>query len=115
MSLTAGSGELVVDEQMQPHDARSTARLESISGFAFGGRDVLLKPSGGDGLGLLHRNRFATIRWRAGDVARVDLRQTRGAELVTLIFAHRSAELHLGLRTVRDAAEARRMLDANQP
>ena len=65
----AGSGELVVNEQMQPHDPRSTARLESISGFAFGARDVLLKAAGGDGLGVLHGNRFATLRWRDGDVA----------------------------------------------
>ncbi|HEY2554699.1 MAG TPA: amino acid permease, partial [Candidatus Cybelea sp.] len=43
MSLTGGSGELVVDEQMQPHDARSAARLESVSGFAFSAHDQLLK------------------------------------------------------------------------
>jgi amino acid transporter len=115
MSLIGGSGELVVDEQMHPHDAQSTARLESISGFAFGAHDQLLKSTAGEAIGVLHGTRLVTLKWRHGDVARTELRQTRGAELVTLIFSRRSAELRLGLRTVRDAAEARRVLDANQP
>jgi hypothetical protein len=45
----------------------------------------------------------------------MDLRQTRGAEIVTLVFARRSVELRLGTYSARNAAEARRLLDANQP
>jgi hypothetical protein len=115
MSLSARSDELVVSLQMQPHEAQSTARLESISGFAFDARDVLLKSAQGDGLGLLHGNRFALMRWHSADVANVDLRKTRGAELVTLVFAGRVGVVRLSVHTVRDASEARRLLDANQP
>ena len=115
LTLGGGSNELVVDEEFAPHDPRSTARLESISGFAFGAGDALLKASGGDALGYSTAERLTTLRWRHGDVARVDLRTTRGAELVTLIFARRSVEMRLGVRPVQNAAEAQRMLDANQP
>jgi hypothetical protein len=115
MSLSARSDELVVSLQMQPHEAQSTARLESISGFAFDARDVLLKSAQGDGLGLLHGNRFALMRWHPAEVAKVDLRETRGAELVTLVFAGRVGVVRLSVHTVRDASEARRLLDANQP
>jgi hypothetical protein len=115
-TLTLGGGdELVVAEEFAPHVARSTARLESISGFAFVPGDVLLKASGKDAIGILHAGRLTTLRWRRGDVARMDLRTTRGAELVTLIFARRSVEMRLGVRPVQNAAEAQRVLGANQP
>jgi hypothetical protein len=45
----------------------------------------------------------------------MDLRPTRGAEIVTLVSARRSVELRLGTYSARNAAEARRLLDANQP
>ena len=115
-TLTLGGGdELIVAEEFAPHVARSTARLESISGFAFVPGDALLKASGEDAIGILHARRLTTLCWRRGDVARMDLRPTRGAELVTLIFARRSVEMRLGLRPVQSAAEAQRVLDANQP
>lgn len=115
LRLAGSSEELVIDEQFQPHDRRSTARLASISGFAFASGDVLLKGSGGDALGILHGRRLAALRWRRRDVARMDLRTTRGAELVTLIFARRSVEMRLGLQQVQSAAEAQKLLDANLP
>jgi amino acid transporter len=115
LTLAGGSNELVVDEAFAPHDPRSTARLENISGFAFTAGDALLNASGGDALGILHGRQLTTLRWRHGDVARADLRATRGAELVTLIFARRSVEMRLGVRPVQNAAEAQRLLDANQP
>jgi amino acid transporter len=115
LTLAGGGDELIVDEQLAPHDPRSTSRLESISGFAFTAGDVLLNAPGGDALGILHGRQLTTLRWRRGDVARVDLRTTRGAELVTLIFARRSIEMRLGVRPVQNAAEAQRLLDANQP
>jgi hypothetical protein len=115
LTLAGGSNELIVDEQFTPRDPRSTARLESISGFAFTANDALLKASARDALGILHNRQLTTLRWRHGDVARADLRTTRGAELVTLIFARRSIEMRLGVRPVQNAAEAQRLLDANQP
>ena len=115
LTLAGGSEELIVDEAFAPYDSRSTARLESISGFAFTTGDALLKASGGVALGILHGRQLTTLRWRHGDVARVDFRTTRGAELVTLIFARRSIEMRLGARPIQNAAEAQRLLDANQP
>jgi hypothetical protein len=114
LKLGADTRELVVDERFTPHDARSTSRLESISGFAFTPGDALLVSKNGDARGLLHRGRLTVLRWRSGDVARAQTRTTRGAELLTLTFAQRSVELRLGIYPVRDAAEARRVLDANQ-
>jgi hypothetical protein len=114
LTLGAGDNELIVAEEFAPHVARSTARLESISGFAFVSGDAVLKASDEDAFGILHGRRLTTLRWRRGDVARMDLRTTRGAELVTLIFARRSVEMRLGVRPVQSAAEAQRLLDANQ-
>jgi amino acid transporter len=115
LTLAGGSDALVVDEEFSPHDPRSTARFESISGFTFTPGDEVLNAAGGDALGILHARELTTLRWRHGDVARADLRATRGAELVTLIFARRSVEMRLGVRPVQNAAEAQRLLDANQP
>ena len=115
LTLGGGANELVVAEEFAPHVAHSTARLESISGFAFVSGDAILKASDGDAIGLLHGRRLTTLCWRRGDVARMDLRATRGAELVTVIFARRSVEMRLGVRPVQSAAEAQRLLDANQP
>jgi amino acid transporter len=115
LTLGGGDNELIVAEEFAPHAARSRARLESISGFAFVSGDALLKASGGEAIGILHGQRLTTLRWRRGDVARMDLRTTRGAELVTLIFGRRSVEMRLGVRPVQSAAEAHRLLDANQP
>jgi hypothetical protein len=114
LRLGGDTRELVVHETFTPHDARSTARLESISGFAFTPGDTLLVSRDGAARGFLHRGRLTVLRWRAGDIARIQTRTTRGADLVTLIFARRSVELRLSLYSVRDAAEARRLLDANQ-
>ena len=104
LTLSGGSSELVVDEEFQPHDLRSTARLESISGFAFAPGDRLLIASRELRLAILHGKHLVVLRWHDGDVARVDTRQTRGAEIVTLVFARRSVELRLGVFTARDAA-----------
>ena len=114
-TLTAASSDLVVGEEFRPHDPRSPARFESISGFAFAAGDALLTSSDRTAVGIVHSGQLTSLRWKNGDVARADLRRTRGAELVTLVFARRSAELRLGVRTVHDAAEARRILDAKQP
>ncbi|HLY02634.1 MAG TPA: amino acid permease [Candidatus Cybelea sp.] len=114
LTLGGTSDELVVDETFAPHDAHSPARLESISGFAFALGDALLKAPDGDALGVLHGRQLTALRWRRGDVARVDMRTTRGAELVTLIFARRSVEMRLGVQPAQNAAEAQRLLDAKQ-
>jgi len=115
LKLGGESRELVVDETFTPHDTHSAARLGSISGFAFAPGDALLSSADGNARGVLHRGRLVAVRWRAGDVARVQTRTTRGAEIITLVFARKSIELRLGVYPARDAAEARRVLNANQP
>lgn len=113
--LGGSSRALIVDEQFEPHDPRSTAQLQSISGFAFSPADKVLLASDGDARGILHGNRLIVLRWRHGDVARVEMRTTRGAELTTLTFRQRSVEMRLGVYPARDAAEAHRLLDAKEP
>lgn len=112
ITLAGSAGEIVVDEQFAPHDPHSHAQFESISGFAFASNDQLVRSS--DGVGVLHAGHFGWLRWRPGDVAHVDLRATRGAEIVSLVFTRRAVMLHLGAQPARNAAEARRLLEANQ-
>jgi hypothetical protein len=108
LTLNPSSGELIVGEEFAPHDRASTARLESISGFAWSTGDEVVQSPGGSALGILHGRRLTTLRWRPGDVKRVVLEQRRGAELVTLVFARRSVELRLGVTTAANPAEARK-------
>ena len=115
LTLTGSGGELLVGEEFTPHETGSTARLESISGFAFGPEDASLVAADGNALGILHGHRLTSLRWRAGDVARRDLRWTRDAELVTLVFARRDVELRLSVAEVANGAEAQGLLNANQP
>ncbi len=113
LTLGNGSNQLIVDEEFAPHDARSSARLESISGFSFDTGDTVIRSA--DAVGIRHAGEFATLRWLSGEVARVELRTTRGAQLVTLVFATRKVRLYLSVVGWANAAEARRLLDANQP
>jgi amino acid transporter len=115
LTLTGNGSELVVGEEFAPHDARSTARLVDVSGFAFLPGDLLLSSRDGTALGILHHDSLTTLRWRPGDVARVVLRRTRGAEIVTLVFDRRAVQLRLGMQRVASAAEARGVIDAKQP
>jgi amino acid transporter len=112
LALTGDSREVIVDEEFQPHDRASTARLESISGFALAPGDRVLTSSRGDAIGILYAGRLVRLRWRPGDVAVFHLRTTRAAELVTLIFARRSVEIGLGIYPVVDLAQARALLDS---
>jgi glycosyl hydrolase family 35 len=115
MTLDKKGNELVVHLVFQPKASLGTTRLESISGFAFAAGDSLIAPDGAFGLGILHGERLASLRWRAGDVARVDLRHTRGAEIVALVFAKPQAELRLGFFAHMDAEKAETLLRANRP
>ncbi len=113
LSLAGDGNEVAVEERFTPVDPASTSTLKSVSGFAFHTGDVLIAPDGTNAVGILHGRRFATLGWRSGDVNRVTLKQTRGAELVTLILARPIVELRLGLYEADDAAEAARLLQAN--
>ncbi|HVR45856.1 MAG TPA: amino acid permease [Candidatus Binatia bacterium] len=115
LTLNGNGSELMSTEEFSPHDPRSAARLESISGFAFVPGDRMLTASQRDAVAILHGTRLVRLRWRPGDVAHLDLRQTRGAALVTLIFARRSVEMGLGVYHVGGAAEAQRLVDSKQP
>jgi amino acid transporter len=109
------AGELSVYEQFAPQDPSSSARLVSISGFTFVPGDQLLSSTGHDAIGILHAGRLATLRWKQDEVSLADVRSTRGAQIVTLVFSQRSIVLRLGIHAVTDAAEAQGLLDANQP
>jgi Glycosyl hydrolases family 35 len=97
LTLDATSGNVEVHERMRPNEVFSTAHLESVSGFAFSEGDLIT--SGPDFVSISHLGIVTTLRWKAGDVSRVDLRRTRGAELVTLVFA--GAEVRLRLQQNR--------------
>jgi hypothetical protein len=93
LTLSAASQDVSVEERMTPHDPSSSAHLKSVSGFAFGEGDTLT--DGPDFVSITHRGHVTTLRWKLGDVVRVDLRRTRGAELVTLVFATSEVQLWL--------------------
>ncbi|HZZ00579.1 MAG TPA: beta-galactosidase [Candidatus Baltobacteraceae bacterium] len=107
------NGDLVVTEHFAPHDPASTARLKSISGFAFADGDAIVNPQDGNGVGILDRKRLAMLRWAPGDVTSVDVRQTRGAAVVTLVCARRDVEFHLAVVEAASRAEAEALLRAN--
>jgi hypothetical protein len=113
LTLAAGESSVVVDETYAPNEASSTARLSSISGFAFVPGDVLIDPPNATYIGILHGHRLAWIAWRPDDVANSFVRASRGTQIVTLVFATRSVEYRVGLAPVTDAAEAQRLLQAN--
>jgi hypothetical protein len=113
LTLDDAAGVLTVDETFAPNDPNATARMTSISGFAFVPGDELMAPPHATYVGILHGHRFAWIAWRAGDVASSSVRASRGTQIVTLVLASRSAEFRLGLATVDNDAEARRLLQAN--
>ena len=113
LSLAPDGNEATVDESFHPNTAASA--LESVSGFAFERGDLLLAPPGATYVGILHGTRLAVLRWRLGDVQHVTLAHARGAEVVTIVFAHSPVELHLGVYAAADATEAARILQANPP
>jgi Glycosyl hydrolases family 35 len=113
LALDAGGNSLTVDETFAPNDAASTARLQSISGFAFVQGDVLIAPPHATYVGILHGTRLAWLSWRPEDVASADVRASRGAQIVTLVFSAQHVEYRLGIAPVADQAEALRLLQAN--
>lgn len=115
ITMPTVGAEATIEESFSPNDGASTAKLESISGFAFERGDSVVTPEGVDGVGILHAPRLATLRWHNGDVESVQLKHTRGAEIVALVFARSPVELRLGLYRAVDAAEATRILQSNPP
>lgn len=113
LTLRDGSGVLVVDETFTPRTPHSGARLESISGFVLQRGDAVLRSSDRQAIGIVHAGELAELRWRHGDVARVELRTTRGAELVTLVFARSNIQMNLTVVPARSHGEAQQLLDAN--
>lgn len=113
LTFAPDDGALVVSERLMPVDPKSPAKLESISGFAFEPGDRIVAPAGALYVGILHDRRLSALRWRAGDVDRVDLRATRGALLVTLRCARASVVFRLDIYEVSGAAEAAHVLQAN--
>ena len=110
--FSIAQGKVTVRETLAPRDKTSTAQLVSVSGFARADSDTVLRSKSGDAVGIFHRDRVATMRWAHEDVASVDVRQSRGAELVTLTFARATISVQLEVRRVESATEAQQLLDA---
>ncbi len=113
LTLERNGEELIVDERFTAAEPASPARLVSISGFSFLAGDGIVTSADRDALGILHGRRMAWLRWNRGEVARIETRQTRGAELIGIVFNRAAVRLRLGIFTVSNAAEAQRRLDAN--
>jgi amino acid transporter len=113
LHIDAATQELVVDERFAPRDSSSSAALSNISGFAMRDGDTLVAPRGASGAGVLHAGQLSALRWRPQDVRSASVRATRGAELITLVFARSPVELRFGTYAARGTAEAERMLLAN--
>jgi hypothetical protein len=113
LHIDAATQELVVDERFAPRDSSSSAALSNISGFAMRDGDTLVAPRGASGAGVLHAGQLSALRWRPQDVRSASVRATRGAELITLVFARSPVELRFGTYAARGTAEAERMLQAN--
>jgi HSP20 family molecular chaperone IbpA len=112
LRLAPAGDSIVVRERFLARDP--AAHLASISGFALAPGDTVIAPARAPYLGILHGRRLAVLGWRASQVARADLRRTRGAELVTLVCTGASLELTLGLRRVSSPAEALRLLQTKR-
>ncbi len=107
----AGGGELVIGEEFTPHDRRSIDKLVSISGFAFDSGDRVLISPDKNAVGISHAGRLSVLRWNRDDVARMDVRRTRGAEIVSLMFSRRSIALHLGNYAFTNASQLPLLLE----
>ena len=112
LTLQPDAEEFEIKETFAPHDPQAAAALESISGFAFAEGDTVVAPQGANFAGVLHGRRIAALRWNAEDVARVSVTRTRGAAIVTLVFAKRRAALALGVYAARSPGEAEALLRA---
>lgn len=115
LSISNDAPELQVDVRFEPSDAGSDARLASLSGFAFDDGDRLIAPAGAPYVGILHGTRLVALRWTESEVASMSVRATRGARIVTLIFARRSARFYIGVYAVKSGAQAEELLRANPP
>jgi len=115
LTLDASSSDIAIEERFAPSDPASTARLESVSGFAYRAGDVVIAPDTANYVGFLHGRRLAALRWQPGDVEHATVKHVRGAQLLTLVFTRRDVNLRLGIYDVNDAAEAERLLQANPP
>lgn len=110
LSLSRDAREIVIHERMIPHDATSTARLKSISGFAVGERDVVLDPvPGGSCFGIYAPDRLQLVRlcWRSDEVVFTNTRSTRGAVIVTVHFNRNDVEMRLGVFPANSESQAR--------
>ena len=117
LSLADGSDEIVVHERMIPRDPASTAHLKSISGFAVDAGDVVIAPAGASCFGVYAADvhDLARLCWRPDDLASFDVRQTRGAAILTLHFKRNDVEMRLGVRPATSEADARRLVLSGTP
>jgi len=114
LSLRDGGRELTIDERMIPHDRSSSARLKSISGFAFYPGEVLERGPSCVGIFEPSFGRLWRLCWRSSDLASYETRTTRGALIVTLHFKRNDVHMRLGALPVplEDDAAARALVQS---
>lgn len=113
LSLGNANTEIVVDEQMTPRDPASTARLKSISGFAVSGSDVAISGASCFGVYDPLAHTVGRLCWRPDDLASYDVRQTRGAAILTLHFKRNDVEMRLGVFSAGSESQARALVLGN--
>jgi amino acid transporter len=113
LHFDATTHELVVDERFAARDARSGARLESISGLTMAPGDMLVAPAGASGAGVMHGGHLVALRWHAGDIRSATTRASRGAALIMLIFNRSTVEFRIGSYVVGSPAAAEQFLIRN--
>jgi amino acid transporter len=133
LSISPDGNEIRIEERMVPTQPRSAARLVSISGFSVDRGAVLTALPGASCFGIYHPGiqgfftvtgpsgrhfeKFAgwvaRLCWRPEDLASYDVRQTRGAAILTLHFKRNHVEMRLGVFTVNTKAQARALVSGN--
>ena len=106
-----------LDETFAPHDATSTAQLQSISGFRRDAGDISLFVPGANCVGVFYGSEksLARLCWSPGDVAQATMRDTRGASLATLRFAKRHVTMTLEILTATTVEQARALVEEKTP
>lgn len=115
ISLSSSSNEYIVDERMTPHDPHSTAHLKSISGFAIGKGNFVEQGVSCFGVYDSLAKGLARLCWRPDDLASYDVRQTRGAAILTLHFKRNDVEMRLGVLSAPSQAQAHALVEADAP
>lgn len=113
LTMNPRTGELDVTEAMTPRDRTSGAHLKSISGFAYHSGDVALTGESCFGIYDPSSRALGRICWNPAELASYEVRQTRGAAILTLHFRVNHVEMRLGVFPANSEAQARALVAGN--